>query len=129
MAAVQDMALEAQIALVEKRMALRRERMVDGLAQTRAEASRLTSRATRYLPAAGALAALAVGFAVARHRRTSTPPAQAFRAAPAPVATPAAKGLLATLVAVAAGTIRFATSAEGRMVWQAFKTARARAQR
>mgnify|MGYP001315045834 CR=1 FL=1 len=130
MAAGTDLSLDAQVELVEKRMALRRARIVAELVDVRTEASRVTARATRYLPLAGAAAALVVGFVMARKR----PAAAVVRGtrmapSPAPVATPVARGLLATAVALAAGSLRFATSAEGRMLWQAFKAARARAQR
>lgn len=130
MATGNDLSLDAQVELVEKRMALRRERIVEELADVRMEASRATARATRFLPLAGAAAALVVGFVVARKRSGSTVARSAqVAAAPPPVATPTARGLVATAVALAAGALRFATSAEGRMLWQAFKTARARAQR
>lgn len=130
MAAIPGVPLDAQIALVEKRMALRRERIAGNLEETRVEASRAIGNATRWLPVAGAAGALVVGFMVARHRRAAerVSPASFRSPAPAPVA-PAAKGALATIIALAAGAIRFATSTEGRMAWRAFQTARAHAQR
>ncbi len=130
MAIPSDLSLDAQIALVEERMALRRARIAGNVVDARAEASRVAQRATRWLPVAGVAGALAVGFVLARHRRTAPSAAvRAFSRTSAPLAPPVARGALATVIALAAGALRFAMSVEGRMAWRAFQAARAHAQR
>lgn len=108
--------------------------MVSDLADTRDEAKRLTAKAARVLPVVGTGVALVAGFVLARRNhasRATVPPATLarFAPAPAPVATSTARGVLGTIVAIAAGAVRLATSAEGRMLWQAFRSARERARR
>lgn len=149
MADTDKLPLDAQIALVEKRMALRRERIAANFDETRLEARRATQRATRFLPLVGAVTALAVGFAVARHRRrrVQVPAALSSLTAslptslrelrarsarllqPAPAASPAARGFVTTALAIGAATLRFALSSEGRLAWRAFNAAKDHAQR
>lgn len=134
MAPGKGLRVDAQIELVERRIEARRGRMVSDLAEARDDARRLAAKATRVLPLVGTAAALVAGFFLARRRhamRTSVPPAVVPRFVPAaaPIASSTAKGVLGTLVALAAGAVRLATSAEGRMLWQAFRTARERGRR
>jgi len=132
MADASDLSLDAQIALVEKRMELRRDRIALNLQDARAQASTLAHKAMRWLPAVGAAGALAVGFLVARQRRAAkvapSVVARAFARTPPPVSAPAARGALATALMLAAGALRFAMSSEGRLAWRAFQTARTFAQ-
>jgi len=121
--------IDAQIDVVETRMALRRERIATNLDATRAEAHRVTEKAMRWLPLAGAAGALVVGFMAARHRRAAAKAPSAVRVAPAPASPAATRGILATVIALAAAALRFATSAEGRLAWRAFQRARDHAQR
>lgn len=124
-----NLSIDAQIALVEKRMELRRERIVLGLARTKAEVKQRASRFSSWLPFAGAAGALAVGFFAVRHR---------WRPAPAPVATAsryrappavATRSIVAKAIALGAAAVRFATSTEAKMLLNAFRTARARGAR
>jgi len=131
MAAASDLSLDTQIALVEKRMELRRDRIALNLLDARVQASGLVQKAKRWLPAVGAAGALAVGFMVARQRRAAKVPppvARAFGRTPPPPPTPVARGALATAIVLATGALRFAMSSEGRLAWRAFHTARAYAQ-
>jgi len=123
-----ELSVDAQIALVEKRMELRRERIVIELAQTRVEAQRKAAKLTAWLPLAGTASALVIGFFIARHR---------FRPAPA-VAVPlrqrtpppaATRSIVATVIALGAAALRFANSAEARLLLNAFRAARARGAR
>lgn len=115
-----DLSIEAQIDVVEGRMALRRERIAASVDATRAHARRTAEKAMRWLPVAGTAGAFVVGFMAARHRRAAarTP----LRVAPVQAAPP--KRMLAALIALAAGALRFAASTEGRMAWRALRTAR-----
>lgn len=121
MAAARNLPLDAQIDAVEQRMAQRRARIVADVAATRAHAQRAKERALRWLPLAGVGGALVVGFVAARSGRAS---AGAVRVASPPVPPSAPRGRLAAIIALAAGALRFAASAEGRMAWRALKTAR-----
>lgn len=125
MAAARNLPIEAQIDVVERRMALRREQIAANVDAARAQARRAADKALRWLPIAGTAGALVVGFMAARHGRTSTK--SPLRVAPMQPAPP--KRMLATLVALAAGALRFAASTEGRIAWRALRTARDHARR
>lgn len=120
MAARRDLKIAAQIGVVEQRMALRRQQIAADVEATRAHARRTTDKAMRWLPIAAVASALVVGFMAARRGRR---PARApLSVAPMHAAPP--KRMLATVLAMAAGALRFAASAEGRMAWRALRTAR-----
>jgi hypothetical protein len=91
--------LDQQIALVERRLELRRERMDRHLGEVRTG----VERATSWWPLAAAVGALGIGFAFWRRETAATPGRSA--------------GLLTTLAAVAGTAVRIALSPQARMLW------------
>jgi hypothetical protein len=99
-----------QIALVERKLEIRRERTHRhwGVARAHVEHS------TRWLPLVAAVGALVVGVAAGRQPRK------------AHVAGPRKSGLFAALAALGATGVRIALSPAGRAAWSAIKAGRPR---
>lgn len=111
-----ERSISESIALVERRLQIRRERMVRHLQEARAE----VRRSTKWLPYVAAVIALgAAGFAVARHGR-KRPTVSA-----ATVRTTQRAGVAATVLALLGTAVRFALSPSGRALWQAWRTRQA----
>jgi hypothetical protein len=102
-----------QIALVERRVELRRERTVRHWQEARAA----TARATRWVPLLFLAGAFVVGLGWGRQRETV--PAQQVPKV----------GLLATLMALGGSALRIALSPQSRALWTAFRATRKPANR
>lgn len=96
-----------QIALVERRVEVRRERTV----RHWHEAHAATARATRWVPLLLLAGAFVVGLGWARRPET------------APARQVPKTGLLATLVALGGFALRIALSPQSRALWTAFRGA------
>lgn len=107
--------LSEQVALVERRIELRRERTRRHWDEVRSDAQ----RSVRWAPLVGVVAMAWLGFTLARQRGATT--ASAGRTA----AMTRAPSLWATLAALAATATRFALSPQGRALWNAWRDARA----
>lgn len=105
-----DLSLAEQIAQVERKLDLRRERTRRHLAETRVALRRLTDK----LPLVAAAGALAAGVMAGRSR--SAPAMTTDR-------TPRV-GVAATVLTLASTLIRLAMSPAARSLWQAYRTAR-----
>lgn len=99
-----------QIALVERKLEIRRERTQRHWRETRAQ----VERRTQWWPLLAAAGAVAVGIAAGRQPRPSSAPAARK------------SGLIATLVAVGATALRVGLSPGGRALWSAWRAARPR---
>lgn len=99
-----------EIALVERKLEIRRERTRRHWDEARAHGE----RGIRWLPLLGAVGALAVGIAAGRRPRAVA--ATATRKA----------GVVATLAAVGATALRVALSPGGRALWAALRAGRPR---
>jgi hypothetical protein len=106
----QERSITEQIALVERKLELRRERTQRHWREARAK----VERGAGWLPLLGVLGALLLGVAAGRKRD-------------APPAKPAARtGLVATLLALGATAARIAMSPAGRALWAAIRSTRTR---
>lgn len=110
----QDRSLDEQIAQVERKLDLRRERTRRHWDESRAALRRLTDK----LPLLAAGGALAVGVIAGRSRL-----APAARA-PTTVPTTARVGFAASALTVASTLARLATSPAARSLWQAYRASR-----
>lgn len=105
-----ERSITEQIALVERKLDLRRRRTVRHLGEARAS----VQRATAWLPLLGVLGVLFAGMAAGRRGHAS-----------APAAGPVARtGIFATLLAVGATAARLAMSPAGRALWATLQSAR-----
>ena len=105
-----DLSLAEQIAQVERKLDLRRERTRRHWDESRAALRRLTDK----LPLVAAAGALAVGVMAGRSR-----------SAPAMTATGTARvGVAATALTVASTLARLATSPAARSLWTAYRASR-----
>ena len=105
-----DLSLTEQIAQVERKLDLRRERTRRHWDESRAALRRLTDK----LPLVAAAGALAVGVMAGRSRP-----------APAMTATDTARvGVAATALTVASTLARMATSPAARSLWTAYRASR-----
>jgi hypothetical protein len=107
--------LSEQVALVERRIELRRARTLRHWDEVRSD----VQRGIRWAPLAGVVAMAWLGFTLARQRGST--PGIAGRP-PGLASTPS---LWATLAALAATAMRFALSSQGRALWSAWRDARA----
>lgn len=108
--------LAEQIAQVERRLELRRERTMRHLAEARTD----VDGALRWLPLVGVVGALVVGVIVGR-RPAVAPHAVA---APSGATSFARTGLLATIVGLAGTALRIALSPQARALWAAYRDRR-----
>lgn len=101
------------ITTIERRLDVRRQRMARHLQELRDD----LKRSRRWLPYAGAVVALGVGgFVAARARSKPAPVAEVT------VRTTRRNQIAATAIALVGTAIRFAMSAHGRALWQAWRT-------
>lgn len=107
-----ERSITEQIALVERRVELRRERTVRHWQEARAA----TARATRWVPLLFLAGVFVVGLGWGRRRETvpETVPAQQVPKA----------GLLATLIALGGSALRIALSPQSMALWTAFRATR-----
>lgn len=109
-----DPTLAAQIAQVERKLGLRRERTRRHWNESRVALRRLTDK----LPLLAAAGALAAGVMAGRSR--ATPATTVPTAAP----TTARVGFAATVLALASALARLASSPAVRSLWQAYRASR-----
>jgi hypothetical protein len=101
-----------RIALIERKLEIRRERTQRHWRETRAHVERRTG----WWPLVAAVGALVIGVAAGRPARPT----------PALAATTRKTGGFATLFALGATALRFALSPGGRALWSAFRAGRLR---
>lgn len=106
--------LSEQVALVERRIELRRARTRRHWDEVRSDAQ----RGVRWAPLVGVVAMAWLGFTLARQRGATV--ATAGRTA----GSAGAPSLWATLAALAATATRFALSPQARALWNAWRDAR-----
>jgi hypothetical protein len=118
-----DLSLNEEIERCERRIEARRERAAGHYELTKAEAKERFAKIARWWPLFAVAGSLAIGIAASRipHRRTHVPPTRVVTVRPAP-----ARGILASILAIAATTLRIAGSHEARTMWNAARAFRAR---
>jgi len=111
------LSLNAQIAQVERRLEMRRQRAVRLVEDGRRD----VERALSWLPLFGVAGALAIGVAVGRRPRAS------LDAVHATVSAPVARvGLMASVAGLGATALRIAMSPQARALWSAYRGRQAR---
>ena len=117
------MSLSDQIERVERRLEARRERAATHYELAKTDAKERVAKIARWWPLFAVAGSLAVGIAAARipRRHRYTPPPRF--AASNPTVT---KGILASILAMAATLLRIAGSHEVRTIWNAARAFRAR---
>lgn len=118
-----ELSLNEEIARVERRIEARRERAAGHYELAKTQAKERIAKIASWWPLFAVAGSLAVGIAAARlprrHAHVAPPRATSVRATPA-------KGILASILAIAATTLRIAGSHEVRTMWNAARAFRAR---
>jgi hypothetical protein len=110
-----------EIRQVERRVEIRRERTLRHFAEAREEVMKLA----RWAPLLVIAGSLAIGFVVSRYPKSGAAAAK-VQVSAAPARASAARGILASILALAATAMRVAGSNEARTFWNAFRAFRAR---
>ena len=115
-----ERSISDSIALVERRLEVRRERMDRHLLELR----ETVSRSRKWIPYIAGVIALGVGGFAAARNGMSRQRVKTVAARTAPRAS-----IAATVLAIVGTAVRFALSAQGRALWQAWRSRSATAAR
>jgi hypothetical protein len=115
MSAAQSPSISDKVELVERKVEVRRARMRRHWHEVQSDIHRTAQRSARWTPLVGIAAVTLVGFTLARQQGTATS---------ALVGRRAGASAWASLVALAATALQFASSSQGRELWNAWRRAR-----
>ena len=108
--------LSEQVALVERKLEVRRARTRRHWHEVQSDVHRIAERSARWTPLVGVAAVALVGFTLARQQGAATSALVARRAG--------TTGVWASLVALAATALRIAFSPQGKELWSAWRRGR-----
>ena len=122
--------LDDQIEQLERRLGLRRDRLVRHFEETRQSVKASAANAVGWWPLVAVGGGLAAGFALARRAKHAAPWVSAVRYAPVrevpPAAATTSRNVIASLLAIAATALQIGASNEARTFWNAVRAFRAR---